>query len=254
MSLRIAVSDSVSNSGIQGAKVTINAPSPISLFTDINGYADFQGDYPGFNTFSVAALGHDPYNSVFGAAGRNTTMVSVYLTPASSPPAPQPGESPLERVGTSCTTVMKDYFGQHFYYVRHDRTGLINVGFDTAPKAKAAASGNPACFEIPPAPEKSNTEISGEVGALGSVVNGLIGSFNDIKNSLTGLTDKIQAEAQARIKGLQDLESKVQGLIDNGIKAATAPLYAAIDALKKYIQDSILEIIWTALTLDRKEG
>jgi hypothetical protein len=213
MALRIAVSERATGIGIQGAKVTVDLNPPVEMFTDAKGYADFPVTATGFIQIHVKALGHNDYNSAFGAAGVNTSMVNILITPSSQPPPVAPDELDHGRVGTSCSIISKVSFGQRWYYVRHDRNGLSNVGTDTVPKAQAIANQRPDCFEIPPQPAKSAEEISSEVSGLGAVVNGVLSILDGIKKSISDLTAGIQNETKARIQALIDIEARLKAWI-----------------------------------------
>lgn len=231
MLIRFTVIRKDSGAPVPNARIEVEKAETVG-FTDSQGKAEIVTYWSGNWIYSVTAPGYDKVSGTLNNRDIPVLEFSVSLlyTATSPPSAPGPREELLARVGTSCSIIVNTSFMKAAYQVRHDRKGnLTNLHIDVD-EVRGIASRKRECFETPPPPPKTVDEVAGEVTTLQKLLNSTVGKIENLTQGISDLGGKIETEIADRVKGLLDLETSI----------------------KAWIETTILDIIWNALTREKK--
>jgi len=226
MLIRFHVTRKDTGANIPGARIEVEKAETVG-FTNQEGIAEIVTYWSGNWIYKVTASG---YGAVTGTVNNRDIpvlnfAVSMLYEAKSEPAPPGPNEEILERVGTSCSIINNFSFNRSFYQVRHDRKGNLSSLVGDLEETRAFAYRRPECFEIPPPPPKTISEVAEEVTTLQKLLNSTVGKIENLTQGIGDIIRKAEAEAAAWRQGLLDLEGR----------------------LKSWIQDMILELLLAKL-------
>jgi len=206
---------------IPGAKIVLEHGETDGI-TNSAGEAEIVIFWSGNMMFSVTATGYDKASGTVQVPTSGSITRGVELGAYVQPPVPPAeGETIEGRIGTSCSIVKKYMFNQNWYGVRHDRQGSVSGWEDTFQESVENAEKYNPCFETPPPPPETVEDVQKDVDILRGTLQGLGSRVQDLVTSITEMG-----------KALVDLEARI----------------------KAWITESILDLIWSALTRENKVG
>lgn len=233
MLIRFSVTRKDTGDPVPNARIEVEKAETVG-FTDSQGKAELITYWSGNFPYSVTAPGYEKIGGTLN--NRDIPVlnfgVSLLYNAISQPPTPGPKEEIIQRVGTSCSIINNYSFSKSFYQVRHDRKGNLTSLQPDLPTARSQAFSRPECFETPPPPPKTIGEVADEVTTLQKLLNDTVGRIQNLTQGIGDIISKAADEAQAWRKGILDLEGR----------------------LKAWIENTILDIIWAALTRQKKEA
>ncbi len=233
MLIRFSVTRKDTGAGIPNARIEVEKAETVG-FTDPQGKAEIVTYWSGNWSYSVTAPGYEVVRGTLN--NRDIPVldfgVSLLYNAISPPSTPGPKEEIIARVGTSCSIINNYTFSRSAYQVRHDRDGNLTSLHMDLPEIRDIANRTAACFEIPPPPPKTIGEVADEVTTLQKLLNSTVGKIENLAQGIGDIISKAETEAAEWRKGIFDLEARI----------------------KAWIENTILEIIWAALTRPKKEA
>lgn len=206
---------------IQGAKIVLEHGETDGI-TNSAGEAEIVTYWSGNLMYSITATGYDKVGGTTGGATYPGTTILRELGAYVAPPVPPPpGESIVTTVGLSCDVLEKSMYGRSWFRFRNRYTADGSPWSGSLSDAIRSAEGNPSCYQPPPPPPKSVDDVQKDVDILRGTLQGISSRVQDLVTSITEMG-----------KALVDLETKI----------------------KAWVIDSILDLIWSALTRENKVG
>jgi hypothetical protein len=227
MLIRFTVTRRDTGAGVPNARIEVEKAEAVGV-TDSQGKAELVTYWSGNWIYSVTAPGYDEVSGTLNNRDIPVLAFSVSLLYSASPPPEPPvfndkpgepyppatGESYSGSVGTRCDIMQVGAFGRVMFLYR-DRYSNFRSNIDESrSKTVSAAENNPACFyPAPPTPASWQDGIQKQVTA----------GFDALSKYVT---DGLKSVTESWQNGILDLETR----------------------LKAWIQNTILDVIWTALT------
>lgn len=204
---------------IQGAKIVLEQGLSDGI-TSAAGEAEIGTYYSGNLMYSVEAVGYNKVSGTVQVPIAGSITLAVDLGAFVQPPVPPPSGEEIEgSVGTSCDLMLKYMFGQRWHSYRNRYTGFHGSWDSESDDARYVAEKDPGCYAPPPPPPKSADDVQKDVDILRGTLQGISSRIQDLVTSITEMG-----------KALVDMEARI----------------------KAWVIDSILDLIWSALTREKK--
>lgn len=233
MLIRFSVTRKDSGAPVPNARIELSKGETVG-FTDAQGGIHITTYVTGFQTAKISKEGYRTQIWDLTITGDADQFVISQLEYNAISPPSTPGfkEEIIGRVGTSCSIINNFSFAKSSYQVRHDRKGNLSSLHMDLEEVQGIANRSPSCFETPPPPPKTTDELGAEVSTLQKLLNGAMGKLDNLTQGIGDIISKAETEAKEWRKGILDLEGR----------------------MKAWIETAILDIIWAAITRDRKEA
>jgi hypothetical protein len=227
---------------IAGAKIVLEHGETDGL-TNGAGEAEIVTYWSGNLMYSVEAAGYTKVSGTVQVPAAGSILLAVEMGAYAAPPVPPPsGEEVIDTVGQSCDILRKNLYGNWWFRFRNRYTADGSPWSGSLSDAKRSAEGNPSCFRPPPPPPKSADDVQKDVDILRGTLQGISSRVQDLVTSITEMGHTLDA-----------VKASIPALISTALETALAPVYAAIDALKAWITETVFELLLKNLDAGTRE-
>jgi hypothetical protein len=249
---------------IQGAKIVLEHGESDGL-TNSAGEAEIIIFWSGNMMYSVEAPGYSKVSGTVQVPGSGSITFKVEMGALAAPSVPAPeGERVIQTVGQSCDILEKYMFGQAWYRHRNRYTGGGSSWDSELYDARQRAYKDASCNNPPPPPPKTVNDVQIDVDILRGTLQGIQARVQDLVTTITEMIKALTSDI-ARLRydteqqflsfasKMNEIERKVNNITFPSFDIVLQPVYTAIDTMKKWIEDSIFDILLKNLDTGTQE-